>query len=141
MATIQNPTTSTQSDSRIKADSEHGVIGSWWQLGIGMSESTCTFGFGVAQDVRAEVRRRADVTLSFVEEMTTGSFKFVRKLVERVDDVATEGLGRGEAAVLVMTQTLRRTGQGVASLASTTISDTIGSSGQRRNDGTSRATA
>ena len=141
MATIQNPTTGTQSDSRIKADSEHGVIGSWWQLGIGMSESTCSFGFGVAQDVRAELRRRADVTLSFAEEMTAGAFKFVRKLVERVDDIAADGLGRGEAAILVATQTLRRTGHGVASLASTTISDTIGSTGQRRTDGMHHATA
>lgn len=141
MATIQNPTTGTQGDSRIKADSEHGVIGSWWQLGIGMSESTCSFGFGMAQDVRSEIRRRSDVMLSFAEEMTVGTFKFVRKLVERIDDVATEGLGRGEAAVLVATQTLRRTGAGVASLASTTISDTIGSPGQRRNDGMHHATA
>jgi len=141
MATIQNPTTGTQGDSRIKADSEHGVIGSWWQLGIGMSESMCSFSFGVAQDVRAEIRRRTDVTLSFVEEMAVGTFKFARRLVERVDDLAADGLGRGEAAILVATQTLRRTGQGVANLASTTISDTIGSSGQRRADGMHHASA
>jgi uncharacterized protein YoaH (UPF0181 family) len=81
------------------------------------------------------------VTLSFVEEMAVGTFKFAHKLVERVDDVAADGLGRGEAAFLVATQTLRRTGQGVASLASSTLSDTIGSSGQRRNDGMPRASA
>ena len=139
MATIQNSATGTV-DSRIKADSEHGVIASWWQLGIGMSESTFSFGFGLAQDVRAEIRRRADVTLSFVEDMSTGTFKFVRKLVERVDDLATDGLGRGEAAVRVVTHTMRRTGHGVANLASNTLSDTIGSPGQRR-DGIQHATA
>jgi hypothetical protein len=140
MATIQNSATGT-ADSRIKADSEHGVIASWWQLGIGMSESTCTFGFGLAQDVRAEMRRRADVGLSFVEDMTTGTLKFVRKLVERVDDLAADGLGRGEAAVMVVTHTLRRTGHGVANLASSTLSDTIGAQGQRRADGMHHATA
>jgi len=73
--------------------------------------------------------------------MGVGGFKFVRRVVERVDRVANEALGRGEAGVLVVTRTLRRTGHGVTDLASTALSDTIGSSiGQRRTDG-QRATA
>lgn len=142
--TTQNSTPSTivESDSKIHADSQHGIIGSWWQLAIGMTESSCNFGFGLAQDTRAEVRRRADLTLSFAEEMGIGGFKFVRKVVDRVDRVTSEGLGRSEAAVLVVTRTLRKTGHGVAELASTTLSDTIGSStNQRRGDGMRAATA
>jgi hypothetical protein len=121
--------------ANIQSDSQHGVIGSWWQLAIGMTESSCNFGFGTAQDTRAELRRRTDVTLGFVEDISVGTLKFVRKFVERVDGITAESLGRGEAAILVVTRTLRRAGHGVTELASTTISDTIGSSNGRRPDG------
>ncbi len=138
---IDNAAAAADGKSRILADSENGVFGSWWQLAIGMTESSCSFGFGVAQDVRAELRRRTDVTLTFAEEMSVGSFKFVRKLVERVDHVAAESLGRSEAAVLVVTRTLRKAGHGMAELASTTLSDTIGTSGQRKPDALRSAAA
>jgi hypothetical protein len=141
--TMQNsPTTaSIETDSKIQSDAQHGVVGSWWQLAIGMTEASYSFGFGLAQDTRIELRRRTDVTLNFAEEMATGTFKFVRKVVDRVDRVANEGLGRSEAALFVVTRTLRKTGQSVTELASSTLSDTIGSSPTpRRNDG-ARATA
>src|SRR5690349_20334176 len=135
--TMQNSpaTTNIENDSKIQADSQHGVLGSWWQLAIGMTEASYTFGFGLAQDTRAELRRRADTTLGFAEDMATGSFKFARKIVERVDRMAGEGLGRAEAALFVVTRTLRKTGQGVTELASTALSDTIGASQGARRDG------
>ncbi|HVW25045.1 MAG TPA: hypothetical protein VHC69_06715 [Polyangiaceae bacterium] len=129
--------------ANIQSDSQHGVIGSWWQLAIGMTESSCSFGFGIAQDTRAELRRRTDVTLTFVEDISVGTLKFVRRVIDRVDGIAAESLGRGEAAVLVATRTLRRAGHGVTDLASNTLSDTIGSSNGRRPEGlrSSSATA
>jgi hypothetical protein len=140
---IETTTTSLDTDtperSRILADSQHGVLGSWWQLAIGMGEASYHFGFGVAQDTRAEARRRADATLTFAEEMGVGSFRFLRKLVDRVDRVAAEVLGRSEATALVVTRTLRKTGHGVTELASSTLSDTIGSpQTARRSDATTR---
>lgn len=133
--TIQNTMTPVGSDGdlRIQSDSQHGVLGSWWQLAIGMGESACGFGFGLAQDTRAEVRRRTDLTLNFAEEMGVGSFRFVRKVVERVDRVLSESLGRSEAATLVVTRTLRKTGHGVTDLATTALSDTIGTSQGRKD--------
>jgi len=118
--------------ANIQSDSQHGVIGSWWQLAIGMTESSCNFGFVLAQDTRSELRRRTDVSLTFVEDISVGTLKFVRKLVDRVDGITAETLGRGEAAILVVTRTLRRAGHGVTELASSTISDTIGSSNNGR---------
>jgi hypothetical protein len=121
-------------NAKIQADSQHGVVGSWWQLAIGMTESTTNFGFGVAQDSRNEVRRRVDATLNFAEQMGVGGFGFLRNVVERVDRVSGEVLGRGEAAILVVTRTMRRTGHGMTELASTTLSDTIGSPQPQRKD-------
>jgi hypothetical protein len=121
--------------ANIQSDSQHGVIGSWWQLAIGMTESSCSFGFGIAQDTRAELRRRTDVTLTFVEDISVGTLKFVRRFIDRVDGISAESLGRGEAAVLVATRTMRRAGHGVTDLASNTLSDTIGSSNGRRPEG------
>ena len=114
-------------NAKIQADSQHGVVGSWFQLAIGMTESTTTFGFGVAQDSRNEVRRRVDSTLNFAEQMGVGGFGFLRGVVDRVDRITGEVLGRGESAILVVTRTMRRTGHGMTELASTTLSDTIGS--------------
>jgi hypothetical protein len=131
---IESQTTGIEGNTKIQADSEHGVIGSWLQLGLGMVESSSGFGFGFAQDVRAELRRRTDVTLAFVEDMSVGTFKFVRRLVERVDGIAADSLGRGEAAVLVATRAMRRAGHGVTELASTTLSDTIGSNGRQKGE-------
>lgn len=135
--TTQNMTQTTDVDAadrmKLLADAQHGVFGSWWQLAIGMGESTCAFGFGLAQDTRSELRRRADVTLTFAEDMGVGGFKFLRKVIDRVDHVTAESLGRSEAAILVVTRSLRKTGHGVTDLASTTLSDTIGSS-QRKSD-------
>jgi hypothetical protein len=133
-----------ETSARIQSDSQNGVIGSWWQLGIGMSESTATFGFGLAQDIRGELRRRTDVVIGFAEDMTVGTFSFARKLVDRIDRVAGEALGRSEAATRVVTRTLRKTGHGVTELASSTLSDTIGSAqspAQPRGDGRATASA
>jgi hypothetical protein len=136
--TMQSTVSSTPSTevesrdrSRIDADMQHGIIGSWLQLAIGMSESTLTFGFGMAQDTRGEIRRRTDATLGFAEEMGVGGFRYARKVVDRVDRLAGELLGRGEAAILVVTRTMRKTGLGVTELASTTVTDTIGSATPR----------
>jgi hypothetical protein len=112
-------------NAKIQADSQHGVVGSWFQLAIGMTESTANFGFGVAQDSRNEVR--VDATLNFAEQMGVGGFGFLRNIVDRVDRISGEVLGRGESAILVVTRTMRRTGHGMTELASTTLSDTIGS--------------
>ncbi len=132
---------SIEHDSKIEADSQHGVLGSWWQLAIGMSESSYHFGFGLAQDTRGEARRRVDATLTFLEGIAVDNFKFARKLVDRFDHVIDESLGRSEAALHVVTRTLRATGHGVTTLASSTLSDAIGSTpNARRNDG-ARATA
>ena len=135
--TTQNMTAATEVDAadrtRLLADAQHGVLGSWWQLAIGMGESTSAFGFGLAQDTRTELRRRADVTLTFAEDMGIGGFRFLRKVIDRVDRVTAESLGRSEAAFLVVTRSLRKTGHGVTELASTTLSDTIGSP-QRKSD-------
>lgn len=127
-------TTAGETNANIQTESQHGIIGSWWQLAIGMGESTCTFGFGLAQDTRNEVRRRVDVTLGFAEEMGVGTFRFLRKIVERTDLALGEALGRSEAAILVVTRTMRRTGHGITDLATSTLSDTIGSSQGGRKD-------
>jgi len=131
---IETQMSGANGSANIQADSQHGVIGSWWQLAVGMTESSCSFGFGIAQDTRSELRRRTDVTLTFVEDISVGTLKFVRKLVDRVDGIAAESLGRSEAAVLVATRALRRAGHGVTELASSTISETIGSSNGRRSE-------
>ncbi len=136
--TIQNTMSETETMDRTKvqADSQHGIIGSWWQLGIGMSEATVTFCFGIAQDSRIEVRRRTDATLNFAEEMGVGGFRFIRKIVDRFDRISNEVLGRSEATALVVARTMRKTGLGVTDLASTTLSDAIGSAQpQRKVDG------
>jgi hypothetical protein len=141
--TIQNTVAKSELDQRtsheieqkVLADSQSGIVGSWLQLGIGMAEASCTTAYGFAQDVRAELRHRADVMLGFAEEMSSGTFEFARKVVDRVDRVTKEGLGRGEASVLVVTRTLRKTGHGVTDLASSTLSDTIGSGQNSRKAG------
>ncbi|HVU00785.1 MAG TPA: hypothetical protein VHE30_03505 [Polyangiaceae bacterium] len=137
-----DPRAVAEIDQKIHTDSQNGIVGSWWQLGIGMTEASCTTAYGLAQDVRSEARRRADAVLGFAEEMATGTFEFARKVVDRVDRVTKEGLGRSEAAMLVVTRTLRKTGHGVTDLASTALSDTIGSApaARRPMDG-ARATA
>ena len=143
-STSTTQTADIETNTRIQSDSQNGVIGSWWQLGIGMSDSIATFGFGLAQDIRGESRRRTDVILGFAEDMTVGTFGFARKLVERIDRVTGEALGRSEAATRVVTRTLRKTGHGVAELASSTLSDTIGpsqSQPQPRADGRAAAAA
>ena len=66
--------------------------------------------------------------------MGVGGFGFLRNVVDRVDRISGEVLGRGEAAVLVVTRTMRRTGHGMTELATTTLSDTIGSPQPQRKD-------
>jgi hypothetical protein len=134
--TIQSMMSEVESAERkrIQSDSQHGVLGSWFQLAVGMSEAGFSFGFGMAQDTRVELRRRADLTLTYAEEIGIGSFRYVRKIIDRVDRIAGEALGRSEATALVVTRTLRKTGHGVADLASTALSDTIGSSQVRKMD-------
>ena len=139
--TISQSTIDAESNTKIQTDSQHGVLGSWWQLAIGMGETSSNFGFGLAQDTRAELRRRVDLTLTFAEDMGVGTFTFVRKVVDRADRVVSEALGRSEAAMLVMTRTLRKTGHGVTDFATSTLTDTIGTSPTQRKDTRAAAAA
>ena len=130
--TIQNMMSEVESPerTRIQADAANNarVLGSWVSACGRNGRSNLLVRFSIAQDTRAELRRRSDVTLTFAEEIGVGSFRYLRKIVDRVDRIVGEGLGRSEATALVVTRTLRKTGHGVADLASTALTDTIGSS-------------
>ncbi len=139
--TIQNIEAEPHDRSKIVADSEHGVVGSWWQLAIGMTEASWGFGFGIVQDSRVEIRRRVDATLTFAEEMGVGGFRYARKVVDRLDRISAEVLGRGEATAMVVTRMLRRTGHGVTDLATNTLTDAIGTSQPHRKADGARAPA
>lgn len=117
-----------------------GVIDSWAQLAIGQVESTATQALGILQDLRAETKHRIDATLNWGDELSQGTFRFARKITDRVDHVTHDAMSRSEHAVLVLCRALRKTSSGIAGLTSSTLAEAVGD-GQSAPRGSVRGVA
>lgn len=130
-----------EQDLERPTDEKFGVIESWAQLAIGMGETATSTSFGLAQDVRSEVRNRVDATLGWAEEIMRSGFRFARAVTERSDKLVGEGLSRTEYGLQIFLRALRRTSHDVAGLTSSALSGAVSGNGQKLRSPSASLTA
>jgi len=71
----------------------------------------------LVQDARAELRVAADSTIDLAEKLAAGTVRFTRKLVQKVDDVASDALKGTERALHEAIASARETARAGRELA------------------------
>jgi hypothetical protein len=86
-----------------------GLIGQWVALGTGLVGRAIGTGFGILQDVRAEVAERITATIDWVDGSQQGTLRLVRTIHHRIDALSKEALEAGEHALTGVVHGVRAT--------------------------------
>jgi hypothetical protein len=97
-----------------------GLIGQWMTLSIDLATSAITTGFGILQDVRAEVSQRVESSIEFVSAWQQGNIRLAQSIHKRVDAFSKEALGAGEFALTGAVHGVKTTSEEAAKFASRT---------------------
>ena len=96
----------------IKADAPRVIY-----LALDVAERGQSTAVAVLQDLRAEVRTAVDSTIDLGEKLAAGTVRFARKLVQKIDETATDALKGTERALHDTIETARETAARTRELA------------------------
>jgi hypothetical protein len=95
-----------------------GLVGQWVELGTDVVGHAVGTGFGVLQDVRAELAMRVSATLDWVDGSQQGALRLVRSIHHRIDELSKETLDAGERALAGLVHGVRATSNEATRFAS-----------------------
>jgi hypothetical protein len=78
------------------------------------------------QDARAEIRTAVDHGIDLAEKLTTGAFRFAKKVVQRIDETTSETLTGVERFLASTAKGARETTRAAQELANTATSSVTG---------------
>jgi len=82
------------------SDRAHGgLIGQWVALGTSLVTRAIGTGFGIVDDVRAEIAQRIDATIDWVDGSQQGSLRLLRSVHHRIDALSKQTIETGELAL------------------------------------------
>jgi hypothetical protein len=100
-------------------DRQHaGLIAQWVALGTGLMGRAVGTGFGILQDVRAEVAERIAATIDWVDGSQQGTLRLVRSIHRRLDTFSKESLEASERALTGVVNGVRATSDEATRFAS-----------------------
>jgi hypothetical protein len=108
------------------AESPQGLIQTWVEHGVGVGEESVRATFGLLEDIRSETEERVNSTFDWVEGFDRTVFRLARKVVGRINSVATRVISGSEHGWLTLFGAIRRTTRGAAGLASDTVITIVG---------------
>ena len=86
-------------------------------LALDVAERGQSTAVAVLQDARIELRTAVDSTIDLAEKLSAGALRFARKLVQKVDETATEALKGTERALHDTIEKTRETAKAGRALA------------------------
>jgi hypothetical protein len=98
-----------------------GVLPGMVLLAIDVAEKGQTTAIAVLQDARTELRIAVDHGIELFEKAAAAAFRFTRKTVQRIDEVAAESLTGAERVLGGAVKTARETTTAAAQLATTAV--------------------
>ncbi len=101
----ETPTTETTSAT----DRHQARLPAVVHLALDVADRGQSTAISVLNDARAELRSALDHGLELAEQLTTGAFRFARKLTQRLDEVSAEALSGAEKALTNAVKTARET--------------------------------
>ena len=97
-------------------------------LALDVAERGQQTALAVLQDARAELRTAVDGTIDLAEKLSTGALRFARKLVQKIDDTATDALKGTERALHETIENARETARAGRALAEKAVERVTGQS-------------
>ena len=122
MSTTNAPKTETRSDRQ-------GLIPGVGHLAIDVIDRSQATTLGVLHDARTELRTAVDHGIDLADKLAASTFRFAKKLVQRLDDAAAETLGGVERIVGSAIKTARDTTRAGGELAATVANGVVGPRG------------
>jgi hypothetical protein len=123
----EKPTTPTLSRPTDKASDRAGLIMGIAALAIDSTDKSSTVAYGLAQDVRGELRVAADTSIDAIEALVRGFFRIGKRATARIDELAGDLIGAGERTTAGVFRGLRDTTRAAADLATTAAGAIVGS--------------
>jgi hypothetical protein len=118
--TMPTPKTET------KSTDAHGVVPGVVHLALDVAERGQSTAVAVLHDARIELRTAIDSSLELAEKLATGTIRFARKLVQKLDDASNEALTGAERVLSGAVKSARATTRAAGELASTAASSVAG---------------
>src|SRR5688572_26319692 len=97
-------------------------------LALDVAERGQSTAVAVLQDARIELRTAVDGTIDLAEKLATGTVRFARKLVQKIDDAATDALKGTERALSETIENARETARMGRQLAEKAVEKVTGAS-------------
>jgi hypothetical protein len=95
-------------------------------LALDVAERGQSTAVAVLQDFRIEVRTAVDGTIELAEKIATGTLRFTRKLVQKIDDAASDALKGTERALHETIENARETARVGRALAERAVEKVTG---------------
>ena len=114
----RRPTVSKNLESTKPAEKTGALIGIV-NLSLDAGDKGASTAFGLAQDVRGELRTAVDTGLDALENVVKGFFRVGKRFTARVDELAADLTASGERTVSGVIRSLRDTTRAASELAST----------------------
>jgi hypothetical protein len=100
----------------------HGVLPAVVHMAIDVVDKGQSTALAVLQDARVELRTAVDHGIELAEKLTASGFRFVRKVVQRVDDASNETLAGAERVLGGAMKSARETTVAATQLTNTAVS-------------------
>ena len=95
-------------------------------LALDVAERGQSTAVAVLQDARIELRTAVDSTIDLAEKLSAGALRFARKLVQKVDETATDALKGTERALHDTIEKTRETARAGRQLAERAVEKVTG---------------
>jgi len=97
-------------------------------LALDVAERGQATAVAVLQDARIELRTAVDGTIDLAEKLAAGTVRFARKLVQKLDETASDALAGSERALHDTIESARETARAGRVLAEKTLDRVTGAS-------------
>jgi uncharacterized phage infection (PIP) family protein YhgE len=95
-------------------------------LALDVAERGQSTAVAVLQDARTELRAAVDGSIDLAEKFTAGALRFARKLVQKLDDTASDALKGSERALHETIENARETARAGRQLAERAVEKVTG---------------
>jgi hypothetical protein len=99
-------------------------------LALDVAERSQSTAVAVFQDARVELRTAVDSTIDLAEKLSAGALRFARKLVQKLDETATDALKGTERALHETIEKTRETAKAGRELAERAVEKVTGATAQ-----------
>jgi hypothetical protein len=120
---------STTNAPKTEIRDRQGLIPGVGNLAIDVIDRGQATTLGVLHDARAELRTALDHGIDLADKLAASTFRFAKKLVQRLDDAAADTLGGVERVVGGAIKTARDTTRAGGELAATVANGVVGTRG------------